>query len=84
MARVEYLSVVCKDYLPILFFLIHDTQLPCMFERKKKNTIPAYGKKKENRTSTMFDPGVWKSTYLLPQSHESHDYVQPLFFFIIK
>jgi len=46
MARVEYLSVVCKDYLPILFFLIHDTQLPCMFERKKKNTIPAYGKKK--------------------------------------
>jgi hypothetical protein len=36
--------------------------------------------KKKNRTSTMFDPGMWKSTYSFLTCHESHDYVQPLFF----
>ena len=35
---------------------------------RKKNTIPALasGEKKENRTSTMFAPYVWKSTYSFP------------------
>jgi len=36
--------------------------------REKKNTIPALasGEKKENRTSIMFAPDVWKSTYSFP------------------
>jgi hypothetical protein len=58
--------------------MIHSS--PACLRKKKHHTSLGLWGKKENRTSTMFNSGLWKSTYSFLTCHESHDYVQPLFF----